>query len=104
MRVSFSLSGGEILSERLHVRLSEKVVPYFRLFGSNNSEQCTVPVVKLFISRSYFHIQPGKNALTEFKTDRVPGSAYWDIDGIADPTAGLPVSLPPYNIIITVYF
>ena len=51
-------------------------------------------LLKLFLSKSFIQIYPGKNALAEFKADRVPESAFWDIDGIADPTAGLPVSLP----------
>lgn len=36
----------------------------------------------------------GKQAVPDFKKDRIPSSMFFDIDGISDPSAGLPHMLP----------
>ena len=45
----------------------------------------------------------GKNAVAEFKAERIPGSSFYDTDGIADPSAGLPVRYQPAHIIDSAY-
>jgi thiosulfate/3-mercaptopyruvate sulfurtransferase len=36
----------------------------------------------------------GKSAAADFQLDRIPGSQFFDIDGVADPSSGLPHMLP----------
>ncbi|GAX75124.1 hypothetical protein CEUSTIGMA_g2568.t1 [Chlamydomonas eustigma] len=52
------------------------------------------PSVKI-LDATWYLPNAGKNGLAEFKVDRVPGSSFLDLDGIADTSkAGLPHMLP----------
>mmetsp|Transcript_20855 Transcript_20855/g.53046 ORF Transcript_20855/g.53046 Transcript_20855/m.53046 type:complete len:334 (-) Transcript_20855:338-1339(-) len=49
--------------------------------------------VKVLDASWYMPIQ-GRNAVAEFKAGRIPGAQFFDVDGIADPSTGLPHMLP----------
>lgn len=36
----------------------------------------------------------GRNAAEEYKNAHIPGAVFWDIDGVADPSASLPHMMP----------
>eukprot|EP00195_Chlamydomonas_chlamydogama_P007570 CAMPEP_0202906510 /NCGR_PEP_ID=MMETSP1392-20130828/39196_1 /ASSEMBLY_ACC=CAM_ASM_000868 /TAXON_ID=225041 /ORGANISM="Chlamydomonas chlamydogama, Strain SAG 11-48b" /LENGTH=300 /DNA_ID=CAMNT_0049595053 /DNA_START=108 /DNA_END=1010 /DNA_ORIENTATION=+ len=46
------------------------------------------------LDASWFMPAWGRNAVAEFKAERIPGSQFFDLDGIADPSSGLPHMLP----------
>jgi thiosulfate/3-mercaptopyruvate sulfurtransferase len=37
---------------------------------------------------------PGRNNHAEYKAKRIPGTKFWDVDGVADTTTDLPHMLP----------
>lgn len=39
-------------------------------------------------------VTAGKNPVAEFKQDRIPGSRFFDLDGVATPANNLPVRRP----------
>lgn len=49
-----------------------------------------------------FLCEVGRDPLKEFKTERIPGAAYFDIDGVADQATGLPHMLPPAHVFAAV--
>ncbi|KAG1667550.1 hypothetical protein FOA52_014630 [Chlamydomonas sp. UWO 241] len=51
------------------------------------------PSVKV-LDASWFMPVHKRDAVGEFKTDRIPGSLFYDTDGIADPSTGLPHMVP----------